>query len=82
MRCVRFWLKVLGAKEYEGKLLKRIIRQAVECGKGGWVKNMARCTDDFGWSGVGADAVRSLSESDIREMLMSSAWRNVMSCDE
>ena len=79
MRCVRFWLKVLGAKEYEGKLLKRIARQAVECGKGGWVKNMARCTDDFGWSGVGADAVRSLSDSDIREMLTSSAWRNMMS---
>ena len=79
MRCVRFWLKVLGAKEYEGKLLKRIVRQAVECGKGGWVKNMARCTDDFGWSGVGADAERSLSESDIREMLTSSAWMNVMS---
>ena len=38
MRCVRFWLKVLGAKEYEGKLLKSIVRQAVECGKGGLSK--------------------------------------------
>ena len=45
----------------------------------GWVKNMARCTDDFEWSGVGADAVRSLSDSENREMLMSSAWRNVAS---
>ena len=43
MRCVRFWLKVLSAKEYEGRLLKKIVSQAVECGKGGWVKNMARC---------------------------------------
>ena len=72
---------MLVAKEYEGKLWKRIVRQAVECGKGGWVKNicMARCTDDFGWSGVGVDAVRSLSDSEIREMLMSSALRNVAS---
>ena len=79
MRCVRFWLKVLSAKEYEGRLLKKIVSQAVECGKGGWVNNMARCTDDFGWSGMEVDAVRSLSYSEIREMLMSSAWRNVTS---
>ena len=57
--------------------ISRMIVQAVECGKGGWVKNIARCTDDFGWSGVGADAVSSLSDSEIQEML-SSAWRNVM----
>ena len=79
MRCVRFWLKVLSAKEYEGRLLKKIVSQAVECGKGGWVKNMARCTDDFGWSGMEVDAVRSLSDSEIREMLVSVAWRNVTS---
>ena len=39
----------------------------------GWEKNMARCIDDFGWSGVGVGAVRSLSDSEIWEMLMSSA---------
>ena len=36
---------------------------------------MARCADDFGWSGVGADAVRTLSDFEIREMLMSSVWK-------
>ena len=41
------------------------------------MKNMARCTDDFGWSGREGDAVRSLSDSEIWEMLVSSAWRNV-----
>ena len=56
-------------------LLKSIVRQALECGKGGWVKNMARCTDDFGWSGVGVDTVRTLSDFEIREMLMSSVWK-------
>ena len=79
MQCVWFWLKVLSAKEYEGRLLKKIVSQAVECGKGGWVKNMARCTDDFGWSGMEVDAVRSLSDLEIWEMLVSSAWRNVTS---
>ena len=67
MRCIQFWLKVLSAKEYEGRLLKKIISQAVECGNGGWVKNMARCTDDFWWSGMEVDAVRSLSDSEIQE---------------
>ena len=51
----------------------------MECGKGGWVRNMARCTGDFGWSGMEVDAVRSLSDSEIREMLVSVAWRNVTS---
>ena len=37
------------------------------------MKNMARCTDDFGWSGVEVDAVRSLSDSKIWEMLVSYA---------
>ena len=36
---------------------------------------MARCADDFGWSGVGADTVRTLSDFEIREMLMSSVWK-------
>ena len=41
MRCVRFWLKVLTSEMYKGRLLRKIARQAVECGKGIWVKNMA-----------------------------------------
>ena len=34
MRCVRFWLKVLTSEMYKGRLLRKIARQAVECGKG------------------------------------------------
>ena len=34
MRFVWCWLKVLSTKEYEGRSLKKIVRQAVECGKG------------------------------------------------
>ena len=43
------------------------------------MKNMARCTDDFRWSGMEVDDVRSLSDSEIRDMLVSSDWRNVTS---
>ena len=43
MRCVKFWLKVLNNEMYEGRLLRKIARRAIECGKGIWVKNMAKC---------------------------------------
>ena len=32
----------LTSEMYKGKLLRKIARQAVECGKGIWVKNMAK----------------------------------------
>ena len=39
MRCVKFWLKVLNNEMYEGRLLRKIARQEVECGKGVWVQS-------------------------------------------
>ena len=48
MHCVRFLLKVLTSEMYERKLLRKLARQAVECGKGAWVKNMAKCVVEFG----------------------------------
>ena len=32
---------------YERRLLRKIVRQAVECGKGVWVKNMATFVGEF-----------------------------------
>ena len=77
IRCVRFWLKVLTSEMYEGRLLRKLARQAVECGKGAWVKNMAKCCVEFGWQGMEADAIKDLSELEIRDMLSSIAWRKV-----
>ena len=54
---------------YEGRLLRKITRQAVECGKGGWVKNMAKCVGKFEWQGMGGDAIKSLTDSEIDDML-------------
>ena len=73
MQCVRFWLKVMSAEAYEGRLLRKIARHSA------WVKNMAKCVGDFGWSGMGVDVVKNLSDSEIQEMLESVAWRSVMS---
>ena len=65
MCCVKFWLKVLTSRLYEGRLLKKIARQAVECGKGVWIKNMAKCMGDFEWQSVGGKAIANLMGSEI-----------------
>ena len=79
MRCVKFWLKVLNSERYEGRLLRKIARQAVECGKGVWVKNLAKCIGDFKWQGMGGDVMKSLTDAEIGDMLSSIAWRKVSS---
>ena len=77
MRCVKFWLKVLTSRLYERRILMKIAKQAVECGKGVWIGNMAKCVGDFGWQSVGGDAIVDLTDSEIRAMLSSAAWRKV-----
>ena len=41
-----FGLEVLGSERYNGRLLKKLVRQAVEC-QGVWMKNMAKCIGHF-----------------------------------
>ncbi len=79
MRCVKFWLKFLNNEMCEGRLLRKIARQAIECGKGIWVKNMAKCVGEFQWLGIGGDALKSLTDAEIGDMLSSVAWRKVRS---
>ena len=64
---------------YEGRLLRKIARQAIECSKGIWVKNTAKCVGEFEWQGIGADAIKSLTDAEIGDILSSVAWRKVMS---
>ena len=73
MHCVKFWLKVLNNEMYKGRLLRKIVRQAVECGKGVWVKNMAKCVGVFEWQGIGGDTINSLTDAEIGDMLSSVA---------
>ena len=79
MRWVKFWLKVLNNEMYEGRLLRKIARQATECGKGIWVKNMAKCVGEFEWQSIGGDAIKGLTDAEIGDMLTSVAWRKVRS---
>ncbi len=38
----------------EGRLLRKVASQAVECGKGSWIRSIARCVGKFGWEDVSA----------------------------
>ena len=43
VRCVQFWYKVLTNKVYEGRLLRKVATQAVECEKGSWMRHWQVC---------------------------------------
>ena len=77
VRCVQFWYKVLTSKVYEGRLLRKVTSQAVECEKGSWMRNIGRCVVKFGWQDVSGGVIWELSEADVKDMLLSVAWRNV-----
>ena len=62
---------------YEGRLLRKVASQAVECEKGSWMRNIGRCVGKFGWQDVSGGVIRELSEADVKGMLLSVAWRNV-----
>ena len=42
MHCMKFWMKILISEVYERRLLRKVAREAVKCGKGVWIKNMAK----------------------------------------
>ena len=51
--------------------------ESVHHGKGSWMRKMARCRQDFDWKNVGQMHIQSLSETELRGMLESVAWRKV-----
>ena len=50
----------------------------MECDKGGWIKNMAKCMGDFEWQSVGGDAIANQLIQRL-DMLSCAAWRKVRS---
>ena len=68
------WYKVLTSKMYEGRLLRKIVLQAVECGRGSWMRSMGRCIGRFGWQDMIGGVVRELS---VKCMLLSVVWNNI-----
>ena len=77
VRSMQFWYKVLTSKIYEGRLLRKVMLQAVECGRGSWMRSIGRCIGRFGWQDMSRCVVRELSEAEVKCMLLSVAWRNV-----
>ena len=77
VRCVQFWYKILMSKVYEGRLLRKVALRAVEWRKGCWIRSIAKCVGKFGWQDVSGGMIRELSQSEVNDMLLSVAWRNV-----
>ena len=49
----------------EGRLLRKVAREAVKCGKGVWIKNMAICKRDFELQDMGVDTIKDLCDQEI-----------------
>ena len=73
VRCVQFWYKVLTSKIYEGRLLRKVMSQVVECGRGSWMRSIDRCIGRFGWQDMSRCVVRELSEAEVKCMFLSVA---------
>ena len=73
VRCVQFWYKILTSKVYEDRLPRKVVSQAVECGRGNWMRSIGRCVGKFGWQDVSGGTIRELSEADVKGMLLSVA---------
>ena len=48
-------MKILTSEVYKGRLLRKVARDAVKCGNGVWIKNMAKCMRDFEWQDMRVD---------------------------
>ena len=62
---------------YDKRLLRRVTTESVQHGKGSWMRKMARCCQDCDWENVGQPKIQKLSETELRGMLESVAWRKV-----
>ena len=66
VRCMQFWYKVLTSKIYEGRLLRKVVLQVVECGRGSWMRSIGRCIGRFGWQDMSGGVVWELSEAEVK----------------
>ena len=64
MHCMRFWMKILTSEVYEGRLLRKVAREAVKCGKGVWI--VYKMYEGFRVAGYGSRCSR---DQEIVEML-------------
>ena len=77
MWCVMSWSKVLTNRTYDGRLLRRIVVEAVRFGRGTWIGKMSVCWGQFGWKDVNVEVLKELSDVEVREVLEAITWRKV-----
>ena len=58
-------------------LLISVATQAVENGKGVWLRNLVKCLDDFEWQNIRVDTMGTLSGAEIEKILRNATWRKV-----
>ena len=76
VRCDTLWLKVMTNPLFEGRILRAAVLEAAKSG-GGWMKNLKKYLECFGWCGIGAEEVKGLSCREITMMLQACARRKV-----
>ena len=63
----------------EDRLLKQVMMQVMELGDGvQWRQDLEKSLRMFGWEGLLAEGLNSLSMSEVRQMLRDVAWREAM----
>ena len=62
----------------DDRLVKRVVMESVEmAGKIGWLKDLKRGLERFGWRNVGVEDLGRLSMTEIGHMMRDIAWREV-----
>ena len=74
-RCIEFWVKVM--RMGEDRLLKQVMMLVMELGDAvQW--RQEKCLRMFGWKGLQAEGLNSLSMSEVRQMIRDVAWRETV----
>ena len=74
VRCAAFWVGTLSNPLYEGRILRVVAVEDMECG-GSWMMRLQERLNIFGWCGVGTEEIQGLSSVEIKVMLETCAKR-------
>ena len=75
LQCMLFWVRVLSSDAYDGRLIRRVATEAFKFGRGSWLRKISMCCKEFGWQEINMKDARDLSNTEVKEMLESIAWR-------
>ena len=79
LRCMLFRVRVLSSDVYcDGRLIRQVATEAVRFGRGSWLCKISVCCSKFGWQEISMKDVRGLSNTEVKEILESIAWRKTL----